>query len=29
MTSYKIYINDINYSSWEVFDTNKFNKIKK
>ena len=27
MTSYKIYINDRNYSSWEIFDTNNFNKI--
>ena len=27
MISYKIYINDRNYSSWEVFDTNNFNKI--
>jgi len=27
MTSYKIYINDRNYISWEVFDTSNFNKI--
>jgi exoribonuclease R len=27
MSSYKIYINDRNYSSWETFDTNNFNKI--
>lgn len=27
MTSYKIYVNDRNYTSWQVFDTNKFNKI--
>jgi len=27
MTSYKIYVNDRNYKSWEVFDTINFNKI--
>ena len=27
MVVYKIYINDRNYSSWEVFDANKFEKI--
>jgi hypothetical protein len=27
MTSYKIYVNDRSYTSWEVFDTNNFNKI--
>jgi exoribonuclease R len=27
MTNYKIYVNDRNYSSWEVFDTNNFNKV--
>ena len=27
MTSYKIYVNDRSYSSWEVFDTINFNKI--
>ena len=27
MTSYKIYINDRNYESWETFDTNNLNKI--
>lgn len=27
MTIYKIYINDRNYSSWEIFDANKFEKI--
>jgi len=27
MSSYKIYINDRSYTSWEVFDTNNFNKI--
>ena len=24
---YKIHVNDRNYSSWEVFETNKFNKM--
>ena len=27
MSSYKIYVNDRSYTSWEVFDTNNFNKI--
>ena len=27
MTSYKIYVNDRNYESWETFDTNNLNKI--
>jgi exoribonuclease R len=27
MTSYKIYVNDRSYTSWEVFDTNNFNKV--
>ena len=27
MSSYKIYVNDRNYSSWEVFDTISFNKV--
>lgn len=27
MSIYKIYINDRNYSSWEIFDANKFEKI--
>ena len=27
MTSYKIYVNDRNYKSWEVFETMNFNKI--
>jgi exoribonuclease R len=27
MTSYKIHVNDRSYTSWEVFDTNNFNKI--
>lgn len=27
MSSYKIYINDRNYTSWEAFDTNNLNKI--
>lgn len=27
MISYKIYVNDRSYTSWEVFDTNNFNKI--
>ena len=27
MTSYKIYVNDRSYSSWEVFDTINFNKV--
>jgi len=27
MNSHTIYVNDRNYTSWEVFDTNKFNKV--
>ena len=27
METYKIYINDRNYSAWEVFETNTFQKI--
>jgi hypothetical protein len=27
MVSYKLYVNDRSYTSWEVFDTNNFNKI--
>jgi exoribonuclease R len=27
MSSYKIYVNDRSYTSWEAFDTNNFNKI--
>jgi hypothetical protein len=27
MTNYKLYVNDRNYTSWEVFDSNNFNKI--
>jgi len=27
MTSYKLYVNDRNYSSWEIFDTNNLNKV--
>ena len=28
MANYKLYVNDRNYSSWDVFDTINFNKIK-
>jgi hypothetical protein len=27
MNSYKIYVNDRNYTSWEVFDSNNYNKV--